>query len=67
MREIRLRLPDLEARRSNRLSNTIFFRKPSVEIVKKYSLATMKLTVKGKKVDYAHAIIMPHVNQIGNG
>jgi glutamate/tyrosine decarboxylase-like PLP-dependent enzyme len=63
MREIRLRLPDLQARRSNRLSNTIFFRKPSVEIVKKYSLATMKLTVKGKKVDYAHAIIMPHVTR----
>jgi hypothetical protein len=23
----------------------------------------MKLTVKGKKVDYAHAIIMPHVTR----
>ncbi|MDD1633778.1 MAG: histidine decarboxylase, partial [Methylococcaceae bacterium] len=45
------------------LSNTIFFRKPSDQIVKKYSLATMHLDINHEKQDYAHVVVMPHANR----
>lgn len=48
--------------RANKLSNTLYFKKPSDWIVKKYSLATMQLVKNQKKQDYAHAVLMPHVN-----
>jgi len=47
----------------NNLSNTIFFRKPSDRIVKKYSLATMHLEINHVKQDYAHVVVMPHVKR----
>ncbi len=53
------RFPQMSAVRSNPLSNTVYFRYPGKEIVKKYSLATMNLDA-GEK--YAHAIVMPHVS-----
>jgi glutamate/tyrosine decarboxylase-like PLP-dependent enzyme len=49
--------------RVNNLSNTIFFRKPSDRIVKKYSLATMHLEINQVKQDYAHVVVMPHVKR----
>ena len=49
--------------RANALSNTIYFRKPSDWIVKKYSLATMRLGINRDKQDYAHVVVMPHVDQ----
>jgi histidine decarboxylase len=54
------RFPQLFATRANPLSNTIYFRDPGKEIVKKYSLATMNLGTEGK---HAHVIVMPHVSR----
>ncbi len=45
------------------MSNTIYFRHPGDAIVKKYSLATMHLTIDREPQDYAHVIVMPHVTQ----
>lgn len=53
----------LQPTRANALSNTLYFKKPSARIVKKYSLATMHLTVNNEKQDYAHAMVMPHVDR----
>lgn len=49
--------------RANAVSNTIYFRKPDDTLVNKYSLATMRLTIEGRKRDYAHVVIMPHVDK----
>ncbi len=49
--------------RANDHSNTIYFRKPNSWIVEKYSLATMQLMENNERQDYAHAVVMPHVNQ----
>lgn len=56
-------LPQLAAVRSNPMSNTIYFRHPGEQVVKKYSLATMTLDVEKRAVKHAHAIIMPHVSR----
>jgi histidine decarboxylase len=53
----------LQPTRVNDLSNTIFFRKPSDRIVKKYSLATMHLEINHQKQDYAHVVVMPHADR----
>ncbi len=53
----------LQPTRANDLSNTIFFRKPSDRIVKKYSLATMHLEIDHEKQEYAHVVVMPHANR----
>jgi histidine decarboxylase len=53
----------LLATRANDRSNTIYFRKPSNRIVEKYSLATMQLVQNNQRQDYAHVVVMPHVNQ----
>lgn len=63
LKEMKDRLPHLEASRTNELSNTIYFRCPCDEIIKKYSLATMHLAQDGYYHKYAHVVIMPHVNQ----
>ncbi|MDH5179009.1 MAG: pyridoxal-dependent decarboxylase [Gammaproteobacteria bacterium] len=44
-------------------SNTIYFRDPGEQIVNTYSLATMQLERDGKKIPYAHVVVMPHVNK----
>ncbi len=53
----------LQPSRANNLSNTLFFRKPSDRIVKKYSLATMRLEIDHEQRDYAHVVVMPHANR----
>ena len=53
----------LQPTRANDLSNTIYFRKPSDWVVKKYSLATMHLVINRGKQDYAHVVVMPHVDR----
>ena len=63
MSEFQSHFPDLEATRSNQMSNTIYFRDPGKSIVKKYSLATMHLEVDNQTERYAHAIVMPHVSR----
>lgn len=55
--------PWLSAVRSNRLSNTIYFRDPGNDIVRKYSLATMNMTTDNQSTKYAHVIVMPHVGR----
>lgn len=54
--------PEISATRADRLSNTVYFRYPGEEIVRKYSLATMHVNIDGKPEDFAHVIVMPHVS-----
>jgi glutamate/tyrosine decarboxylase-like PLP-dependent enzyme len=61
--EMQNHLPALNARRENNLSNTIYFRKPSEDIIEKYSLATMHLDIDGQLQDFAHAVVMPHIKK----
>ena len=60
--EMQTHFPELTPVRSNPMSNTVYFRHPGLAIVKKYSLATMHLSVDGRPGDFAHAIVMPHVS-----
>jgi histidine decarboxylase len=61
--QMRTNFPQLSATRANPLSNTVYFKKPSDAIVKKYSLATMHLDVNNKSEEFAHAVVMPHVSR----
>ncbi len=61
--QLNSKFPELQAVRSNPLSNTVYFRHPGDEVVRKYSLATMHLDVDGQAVRYAHVVVMPHVSQ----
>lgn len=63
MEQMQAHFSDLQPVRANDLSNTIFFRKPSDRIVKKYSLATMHLEINRQKQDYAHVVVMPHADR----
>ena len=63
MDQMKTHFPSLLPTRSNNLSNTIYFKSPGNQIIKKYSLATMHLETNGEKQDFAHVVIMPHVNQ----
>ncbi len=63
MEQMQARFSYLQPTRVNDLSNTIFFRKPSDRIVKKYSLATMHLEINHQKQDYAHVVVMPHADR----
>lgn len=58
------RFPHLMPARANEVSNTVYFKKPSAWIVRKYSLATMQLTLnQNRQEEFAHVVIMPHVDQ----
>jgi histidine decarboxylase len=63
MEQMQAHFSYLQPTRANDFSNTIFFKKPSDRIVKKYSLATMHLEINHKKQDYAHVVVMPHANR----
>jgi histidine decarboxylase len=63
MEQMQAHFSYLQPTRVNDLSNTIFFRKPSDRIVKKYSLATMHLEINHQKQDYAHVVVMPHADR----
>ncbi len=63
LEQLERHFPDLQARRVNDLSNTIFFRSPGRRVVEKYSLATMHLETEGGKQEYAHVVVMPHVDR----
>ncbi|MFZ2405682.1 MAG: pyridoxal-dependent decarboxylase [Methylobacter sp.] len=63
MEQMQTHFSYLQPTRANDLSNTIFFRKPSDRIVKKYSLATMHLEINRQKQDYAHVVVMPHADR----
>jgi histidine decarboxylase len=45
------------------LSLSVRFKKPSAEIVHRYSLATVPLRTGKGQVDYAHLYVMPHVTK----
>jgi histidine decarboxylase len=53
------RFPQLVPKRASEVSNTVYFRKPADWVVKKYSLATIKLETQ----ELAHVVVMPHVDQ----
>ncbi len=61
--QLQSRFPDLHSHRVNDLSNTIFFKNPGQWVVEKYSLATMHLEIDGVTQDYAHVVVMPHVDR----
>ncbi len=63
MNELLSHFPHLNPVRSNSLSNTVYFKKPSDELVRKYSLATMHLTSNSKRDEYAHVMVMPHASK----
>ena len=56
-------LPQFAAQRANPLSNTVYFRHPGDAIVKKYSLATMRLKRGNAMEPFAHVVVMPHVTR----
>ncbi|PRP93078.1 Histidine decarboxylase [Enhygromyxa salina] len=60
---MKTRFPELEPIRANALSNTVYFKKPSDEVVSTYTLATMKLRRDGAQVPYAHVVVMPHATR----
>ncbi|MGR9101451.1 MAG: pyridoxal-dependent decarboxylase, partial [Gammaproteobacteria bacterium] len=61
--EMTRRFAHLSPTRANGRSNTLYFRKPGERIVEKYSLATMRLGPGLDKRDYAHVVVMPHVDR----
>ena len=61
--EIATRFPELDATRANPMSNTVYFRKPSDELVHEYTLATMDLERGGSAVPHAHVVVMPHATR----
>lgn len=61
--EMQMNLSGMRAMRANNLSNTIYFRRPSNQIVKKYSLATMHLEDEDGIQEFAHVVVMPHVRR----
>lgn len=63
MDQLQTHLPDLFPTQSNKLSNTIYFKKPCDQVVHKYSLATMQLELNGRSQDFAHVVVMPHVTR----
>ncbi|MFD3569410.1 histidine decarboxylase [Streptomyces sp. NPDC058667] len=42
---------------------SIWFQQPRAEITRKYSLACMPLNLDGRRHDYSHVYVMPHVTQ----
>lgn len=62
-RQMQSHLPQWQATRANDASNTVYFKKPSAAIIKKYSLATMDLATNAGPTGYAHVVVMPHVTQ----
>jgi glutamate/tyrosine decarboxylase-like PLP-dependent enzyme len=61
--QMQAHFPGLEPVRANALSNTIYFKNPGDRLVKKYSLATMHLQKAKSMQDYAHVVVMPHVDR----
>ena len=60
---MKLHFQDLMPARSNKLSNTIYFKNPGSEIISKYSLATMHLNIDESDDDFAHVVVMPHATK----
>lgn len=63
LRELKSHFAALRPVRANDRSNTIYFRQPSDRTVNRYSLATMELTLDGKRERYAHVVVMPHAKK----
>lgn len=61
--QMRSQLPNFSPIRSCKLSNTLYFRHPGDVMVKKYSLAAMKINVEGRMTDWAHVVLMPHAQR----
>ena len=63
LKEMNSHLAESRPVRADDRSNTVYFRRPNKAIVQKYSLATMTLDEGGRKVPYAHVVVMPHVTK----
>ena len=64
LQQMQVHFDGMLPKRSNNLSNTIFFKKPHDQIVKKYSLATMHIeNESGEQEDFAHVVVMPHASR----
>lgn len=63
MKELESHFAQLQPMRANDRSNTVYFRKPSDDIVNRYSLATMELEMAGKREAHAHVVVMPHARK----
>ena len=61
--QMRTHFSHLTPVRANTRSNTVYFRSPRDELVKKYSLATMHLDVNGHSEEFAHVVVMPHATR----
>ncbi|PRQ07868.1 pyridoxal-dependent decarboxylase [Enhygromyxa salina] len=61
--QMQTHFPELSPVRASPLSNTIYFRQPSEEIVDAYTLATMTIAHEGKREPHAHVIVMPHATR----
>lgn len=63
LEQMQTHFPHFQPVRANEHSNIVYFRKPSEINVKKYSLATMQWQENQNKQEYAHVVVMPHVNR----
>ncbi|SEM71924.1 histidine decarboxylase [Nitrosomonas marina] len=62
-KEMLTHLKHLEPERTGQRSPIVYFRKPSEEIVDRYTLAVMQSDRKHKTTAYAHVVVMPHVSK----
>ncbi len=63
LEQMQTHFPQLQPVRTDERSNIVYFRKPGNGIVKKFSLATMQWREHQDLQDYAHVVVMPHVNR----
>lgn len=62
--EMKTNYANLQPTRVSEKSNIVYFRKPKDTIISKYSLAVMRVNQEGKRVPYAHVVVMPHVEKL---
>merc|ERR1712087_186412 len=61
--QMQKRVPELVPRRANAMSNIVYFRAPSQDVISAWTLATSHAELDGASVLHAHVVIMPHVTQ----
>ncbi|WP_256207455.1 pyridoxal-dependent decarboxylase [Nitrosomonas marina] len=62
-KEMLTHLKHLEPVRTGQRSPIVYFRKPSEEIVDRYTLAVMQSDRNNEATAYAHVVVMPHVSK----
>jgi len=61
--QMQKRVPELAPRRANAMSNIVYFRAPSQDVISTWTLATSHAELDGESVLHAHVVVMPHVTQ----